>query len=171
MIVGVFGSPLGLDFNHSGVPGKSLWTDFHHFRAPRRASGAKICNLEMQHFNFPKKRKTAPTWSRPAEIFRSKCRFLNTPSAFLKQKLVKVRPSTRGSKCQEAGPPCAGSNRVSSNTFLTGALPARSASMVRSASGYRGDLRFLRGSAAVVFLNTPTTFLNQKLLNMGRSTC
>ena len=149
MIVGVFGDPLGLDFDHFGVPGRSLRADFDNFRAPRKASGAKICNFLIQHFNFLKKRKTAATWSRPAEIFRSKYRFLSTSIAVLKQKLLKMRPSTRGSKFQNAEPPCAGSNRVSSNTFLTGVLTTRSAFMVRSASGYRGDLRFFGGSAAV----------------------
>ena len=122
MIVGVFGGPLGLDFDHLGVPGRSLRADFDHFRAPRKASGAKICNFVIQHFNFLKKRKTAATWSRPAEIFRSKYRFLSTSIAVLKQKLLKMRPSTRGSKFQNAEPPCAGSNRVSSNAFFTGAL-------------------------------------------------
>ena len=95
--------------------------------------------------------KTAATWSRPAEIFRSKYRLLSTSIACFKQNLLKARPSTRGSKFQNADSPCAGSNRVSSNTFLQGVLTTRSAFMVRSASGYRGELRFFSGSAAVVF--------------------
>ena len=48
-------------------------------------------------------------------------------------------PSTRGNKRQNAEPPCAGSNQVSSHTFLTGVLTARSAFVVRPASGYRGN--------------------------------
>jgi hypothetical protein len=149
VIVGVVGGFLGLHFRHFGVPGRSLGRYFDHFRAPRRASGAKICNFVIQHFNFVKKRKTAPPWSRPAEILRSKYCFLSTSIAFFKQRLLKVRPGTRGSKCQNAEPPCAGSNRVSAHTFLTGVLTARSAFVVRPASGYRRDLRFLGGPAAV----------------------
>ena len=85
------------------------------------------------------------------EICLSKYRLLSTSIAFLKQNLLNARPSTRGSKCQNAETPCAGSNRVSSHTFSTWVLTARSAFVVRSASGYRGDLRFWGGSAAVVF--------------------
>ena len=143
--MGVVGGPLGLDFDHLGVPGRSLGSNFDNFRAPREASGAKICNFVIEHLNFLEKRKTAATWSRPAEILRSKYSFLSTPIAFFKQKLWKVNPSTRGSKCQNAEPPCAGSNRVSSNTLLQGVLTTRPAFMVRSASGYRGHLRFLGG--------------------------
>ena len=70
MVVGVFGGPLGLDFDHFGIPGRSLGADFDNFRVPRKASGARICNYVIEHFNFMEKRKTAATWSRPAEIFR-----------------------------------------------------------------------------------------------------
>ena len=101
MIVGVVGGPLGLDFDHFGVPGRSLRADFDHFRAPRKASGAKIRNFVIEHFNFLKKRKTAATWSRPAEIFRSKYSFISTSIAFLKQNLLKVRPSID----HDSGPP------------------------------------------------------------------
>ena len=82
MIVGVFGGPLGIVFDHFGVPGRSLGADFDPFRVPGKASGAKICNFVIEHLNFLEKRKTAATWSRPAEIFRSKYRLLSTSIAF-----------------------------------------------------------------------------------------
>ena len=85
MIVGVVGGFLGLHFGHLGVPGRSLGIDFEYFRVPRKASGPKICIFVIQHFNFPEKMKTAPTWSRPTEIFRSKDRFICTPRTCFKQ--------------------------------------------------------------------------------------
>ena len=83
VIVGVFGGPLGLHFGHLGAPGRSLGIDFDDFRVPRKASGPNICIFVIQHFNFPVKMKTAPTWSRPTEIFRSKDRFIRTSMTFL----------------------------------------------------------------------------------------
>ena len=53
-------------------------------------------------------------------------------------------PSTRGSKFQNAEPPCAGSNRVSSNTFLTGRLPARSVSWCDPHRDIPGNFAFFR---------------------------
>ena len=80
--MGVFGDPLGFDFDHFGIPGRSLGTDFDHFGFPRKASGAKICTFVIEHFKVLEERKTAATWSRPAEIFRNKYRFLRTSIAF-----------------------------------------------------------------------------------------
>ena len=88
MIVDVFGGPLGLDLAHLGIPRRSLGADFDPFRVPRKASGAKICTFVIEHFNFLGKRKTAATWSRPAEIFRSKYSFLRTSIAFFKTKPI-----------------------------------------------------------------------------------
>ncbi len=50
MIVVAFGGPLGLDFDHFGVPGKFLGPDFDPFRAPRKASGAKKNNFVIEQF-------------------------------------------------------------------------------------------------------------------------
>ena len=55
-------------------------------------------------------------------------------------------PTARGGRSQKAGLPCAGSSRVSPNTFSTGGLRARSAFTVRSASVCRGDLRSFSGT-------------------------
>ena len=135
--MGVSGGPLGLDFGHLGAPGRSLWADFDHFRIPGSASGAKMCNFVTQHFNSPAKKGDGNLEPPRRNTPEQKLCFLRTSSALQKQKLLMMRPSTRGSKRQNAEPPCAGSNRVPSHTFLTGVLTARSAFMVRSASGYR----------------------------------
>ena len=81
MIVGVFEGPLGLDFDHLGVPGRSLWADFDHFRIPGSASGAKMCNFVTQQFNPPAKKDDGNLEPPRRNTPEQKLRFLRTSSA------------------------------------------------------------------------------------------
>ena len=107
-----------------------------------------MCDFVTQHLSFLENRKRRQLETAPKKHSGANIRGHSSSIAFWKRKPWKARPSSRGCKCKNAESPFARSKRVSPTPFLMAVLTTRSAFVVRSASGYRGGLRFWGGSAA-----------------------
>ena len=136
-----------------GSPG-GLWDEILTiFGPPGGLRGPKFaiwgCNISM----FREKRRATATWSRPAEIFGSKYRFLSTPIPFLKQKLWKIRPSTypgrsplppteklwpRGAALRGPGPGLGASSDRTGSKLENHRFPSRNVMILKVPQGPRG---------------------------------
>ena len=125
------------------------WDRFWRFSGPQEGFGNPKFVILQHNILFSGKIENGGNLKPPGRNIPEQTPVVSAHQVpFWERKPLKARPSSRGRKCKNAESPFTRSNRISSKPFLMAVLPTMRAFVVRSALGYRGDLRFGGGSAA-----------------------